>query len=179
LSPAPAHSAEYSSGIACSSASRPMSCSNPASISDSARLRLACCPSSLDAIAASTLRRQIRSWSSAVPLWPRRPWISENPSARLRVAFRPSIAIACVSVSMRRRVAYSGELATRSSRALRAGSTLMICAAAPRVALGSCASAMICIATLGGDGRLRQCRRVASSSGRIMRGFDSKALVCV
>ncbi len=66
---------------------------------------------------------------------------------------------------MRRRLAYSGELAMRSIRALSAMSMAMASAVAARSTSASCASSMMRKAMPGGEGRSREWLRIASSSG--------------
>ena len=104
-----------------------------------------------------------RSWSAPVP--PVRPWVTVKPRARLIVAFRPSMVSAWPRFSIRRRLAYSGELAMRSMRALSAMSMAMMSAAVAMSASGSWASSMMRRAIPGGEGRLRQSARAAVSSG--------------
>ncbi len=143
-----------------------MSCSSPASISSSSLRRPRAWPSWLAASALRMLRFQARwrrSWSA--PPLPVRPWVTVKPRARLIVALSPSMVSAWPRFSIRRRLAYSGELAIRSMRALSAMSMAMMSAAVAMSASGSWASSMMRRAIPGGEGRLRQSASAAVSSG--------------
>jgi hypothetical protein len=98
----------------------------------------------------------MRSCRSLETVSLRRLCTIEKPSARLSAALSPSMVSAWPRLSMRRRLAYSGELAMRSMRALSAMSIAMVSAVVARSTSGSWARSMMRSAIPGGEGRLRE-----------------------